>query len=71
METVRVINTGSSGRRTRKSGLRASKSGAGFQFDPSGIVTGTAENGGAAANSQTGSPAAGTNLYITDTLLPR
>ena len=63
METVRVINTGSSGRRTRKTGLRASKSGAGFQFDPSGIVTGSAENGGAVANSQAGSPAAGTNLY--------
>ena len=63
METVRVINTGSSGRRTRKTGPRASKSGAGFQFDPSGIMTGSAENGGAVANSQAGSPAAGTNLY--------
>ena len=61
METVRVINAGSSGRRTRKTGPRASKSGAGF--DPSGIVTGSAENGGAVANSQTGNPAAGTNLY--------
>lgn len=64
METVRVINTGSSGRRTRKAGPRASKSGSGFQFDPSGILTGSAENGGAVANSQAGSPAAGTYIIL-------
>ena len=71
METVRVINTGSSGRRTKKTGSLASKNGAGFQFDPSGIVTGSAENGGAVANPRAASPAAGTNLcnwYTTPTL---